>query len=209
MPAGYGTLQRVNLAVIAAFAAAAISLVNVVLTARLTRGSQFRQWQREEARPITARILTLSGEARSAWHWADAAREEALSLSSDDKPGERAAQLTEKQRDEVAAGVAATSKLRDQLAQLNLIATPSTRRAADSLVTAHMYTAAQFAGFLRADIDQQTMDQLTSTMEERERALIDKFRADLGVPGERTQHHLRRLRESVERLSSHPPAGYL
>ena len=62
MPAGYGTLQRVNLAVIAAFAAAAISLVNVVLTARLTRGSQFRQWQREEARPITARILTLSGK---------------------------------------------------------------------------------------------------------------------------------------------------
>jgi hypothetical protein len=78
-PAGCGRLPGVNLAVIAAFTAAAISLVNVVLTARLTRGSQFRQWQRETALPITARILALSEEATEAWASAGGAHSEVTS----------------------------------------------------------------------------------------------------------------------------------
>jgi hypothetical protein len=64
--AGYGTLPEMNLAVIAAFTAAATSLINIIVTARLTSGSQFRQWQREEARPSTAR--TSLSRARLAGH---------------------------------------------------------------------------------------------------------------------------------------------
>jgi hypothetical protein len=40
-----------NLAVIAAFTAAAVSFVNIIVTSRLASGSQFRQWQREESGP--------------------------------------------------------------------------------------------------------------------------------------------------------------
>jgi len=162
----------VNLAVIAAFTAAAISLVNIVVTAWLASGSQFRQWQREEARPITARILALSGEACLAWSHADKAEDD------------RQKHLQE--------GVAAVNKLRYEQAQLNLIATPPTRQAAESLVNGHMFAAAQLLGALRSDLQPTPMDELTATLEAWERALIDKFRADLGVPADR--RWLRRLR---------------
>lgn len=161
-----------NLAVIAAFTAAAISLVNIIVTSRLTSSSQFRQWQREEARPIVARILALSAEVRYAWAW----------------PSE-----SEEDREKtLRAGVEVVNKLHYEQAQLNLIATPPTRQAAESLITGHRYAAAKLAGLLRDDLQHPPMAELTVTLAEREQALIDKFRADLGVPADR--RWLRRLR---------------
>ena len=52
-----------NWAVIAAFAAAALSLVNVIVGYRLASRGHLEQWQRDETRPIVARILTLSQDA--------------------------------------------------------------------------------------------------------------------------------------------------
>ena len=52
-----------NLAVAAAFLAALLSLVNVLITARLASQGRLQQWRREEMRPVVARILSLSREA--------------------------------------------------------------------------------------------------------------------------------------------------
>lgn len=51
-----------SLAVVAAFTAAFLSLVNVAVSARLTRRGSLEQWRREQLQPIVARMLTLSGD---------------------------------------------------------------------------------------------------------------------------------------------------
>lgn len=55
--------MAVNLTAIAAFTAAGLSLVNIVLSARLTRHHHLEQWRRDEERPVVARLLTLSQTA--------------------------------------------------------------------------------------------------------------------------------------------------
>lgn len=56
-----------NLATVAAFMAAGLSLVNIVIGARLTRRGGREQWRRDQERPVVARSLTLSVNARRAW----------------------------------------------------------------------------------------------------------------------------------------------
>jgi hypothetical protein len=129
-----GTLPGVNLAVIAAFTAAAVSVLNLVVTAKLTSGSQFRRWQREEARPITARLLILSREGRRAWLRIASTRRELLDVSDADSSVEG---LQKRHRDQMAAAWTVSEELGSEDAALWLIATPPTREAASALVNKH------------------------------------------------------------------------
>jgi len=52
----------VDLTAAAAFTAAALSLVNVAISYRLTSRGHREQWRRDEARPIVARMLKLSAD---------------------------------------------------------------------------------------------------------------------------------------------------
>lgn len=56
-----------NLAVIAAFTAAGLSLLNVAYSARLARRNQLDQWRRDTELPLIGAILTLSEDATTAW----------------------------------------------------------------------------------------------------------------------------------------------
>lgn len=56
-----------SLAVAAAFLAASLSLVNVLITARLASQGRLQQWRREEMRAVAAKIVALSREAGMAW----------------------------------------------------------------------------------------------------------------------------------------------
>ena len=79
---------RVDLTVAAAFTAAGFSFINVVITARLARRADLRQWQRAEGQPIVAHILVVSRETTLAWGQAAFARHTRLSMDND-KPRAR------------------------------------------------------------------------------------------------------------------------
>ena len=59
----------------AAFAAAGLSLVNVVVTAQLASRLHLQQWRRDEVRPVVERILVCAREAQKAWTSAAVSRE--------------------------------------------------------------------------------------------------------------------------------------
>ena len=204
-PARCDTLPRVNLAVIAAFTAAAVSVLNIILTAWLTRGSQFLRWQREEARPITARLLAHSGEARLAWLRATLVRQEWTRLGDDDR--DRLVPLERERVEYVAAARAASAKLLLEAADLDLIATPPTRAAATELAEAHSWAQTFLVNLLSAG--RPSEKEFTRAFEQvddlhaREQALIDKFRADLALP--RDRNWLRRIGSATPRLPQRPP----
>lgn len=83
-----GRLPSVDLATIAAFTAAGLSLVSVilsvVLTYRLSRRAQLERWRQDQERPIVARLLKLSDEAASKWLEVNDARMDWQNLLSDD-----------------------------------------------------------------------------------------------------------------------------
>lgn len=177
-----------NLAVIAAFTAAAVSLVNIIVTARLASGSQFRQWQREEARPLTVRILTLSAHTRFVWARAVHAHADWLRLSQDD---ERARELQERKREYLAEGWTELGKLNFEVSQLNLIAAHATREAAAALAKGHENVYVALSGHLSQEGLSDAVAVLNKLLVQQD-TLIGKFRADLGVPPGR--NWLRRIR---------------
>ena len=63
-----------DLAAVAAFTAAALSLVNVGFSGWLNSRGHLEQWRRDVERPIVAQIVTLSGDALNAWQEASFAR---------------------------------------------------------------------------------------------------------------------------------------
>ena len=72
---GSARLSRVvDLTAVAAFTAAGLSLVNVAISARMASRGHREQWRREQERPIVARCLTLSADARHEWRNAWVAR---------------------------------------------------------------------------------------------------------------------------------------
>ncbi len=146
--------------------------------------------------------LALSREARWAWIRAAVARKKWLTREDD----EDGCDLQQEESEYLAAGKAAYTKLRFEVAALDLIAARATRDAAAALAGEHL-TAEVFAkeGVYGKELSEVTA-QVNALMA-LEQALLNKFRADLGLPRERTRHHLRSVRESVARLDRRPPAG--
>jgi hypothetical protein len=118
--------QSVNLAVIAAFTAAALSLIgviiNVVWTYRLSRRTQLEQWRRNEERPIVARLLTLSDSAADKWLDGGYARGEWLNSLADSDRASEDTKAKETFYEQWDAGSALCEKFEFEIAQLDLIA---------------------------------------------------------------------------------------
>jgi hypothetical protein len=174
----------VDLAAIAAFTAAAISLVNVIITARLARRTHLQQRRREEARPIVARILALSSEASRAWINGALLREERLSVGDDPAKRTEVLKLQDQKFDQWKRARSALDKLRFEVAQLNLIAAQPVRDAAAALLLSHESVAiAQFRS-----IDSST-GLLKTVMESKAKMLqtdlVERTREDLGLPRDR------------------------
>ena len=96
-----------DLTAVAAFTAAGLSLVNVVVTARLAGRERHAQWRREEVRPIIARILALSRETRDEWRKAAFARLSWLSASDDPARRDEIDSMQKREREGYANGKAA------------------------------------------------------------------------------------------------------
>ncbi len=127
-----------DLVAVAAFTAAGLSLINVLVSARLNSRGHLEQWRRDEERPIVARMLTLSADALSAWHSAGSARRDWIdSLRSDPSGGNVDAKVQEEAVEHWGTGSQLYDKLRFELAQLDLIAGRPLRDVAASLFREH------------------------------------------------------------------------
>lgn len=145
-PTGCGTpigaraerINGVSLATAAAFTAAVLSLVNVVVTARFTRQGQLEQWRRDTERPIVANILTLSGDAQRVWMDTAFARRAWIgSLQAGQAGSAEEAPAHEKASSSWQEGFDLFEKLRYEAAQLSLVADAPVRAAAEAILKSH------------------------------------------------------------------------
>jgi hypothetical protein len=136
----------VNLTTVAAFAAAGLALIGVILNvfwgARLTGHAQVDQWRRNEERPIVARILELSQDASTQWQLAWMARQRIKQLAAiPDLTAQQAvdnAKARDDARDRAEAASELYKKLRFETAQLDLIAGRLVRDVAHELFRVHL-----------------------------------------------------------------------
>ena len=165
-------MSSADLAAAAAFTAAGLSLVNVVITAWLGRRGQREQWRREQERPIVARCLSLSAEARVEWGAAAVARramgEGDAWVGSD---GERRTQR----------GLQLMRDLYYEFAQLDLLASPAVRHVAARLIRAHEPSPAWLVGAKTDEDDFESWLAKADAIREEEAALIERARTDLGL----------------------------
>jgi hypothetical protein len=193
----------VDLAAVAAFTAAALSLVNVAISARLVSRGQREQWRRDQERPVVARCLTLSDDARREWWPASVAKQDA---SADARPT-----LVDAHWEK---GWQLLHDLRYEVAQLDLLASRAVRQAARDLAAAHEQEASRLV--LTAEPGQDDYEGRQAAkdkIEELQSALTEKTRADLGLgvrvpPGSLLGQMLaRRLPVTAEPVRSQEPAG--
>jgi hypothetical protein len=174
----------VDLAVIAAFTAAGISLINVAITVRAASRGSLQQWRRGEVQPVVARILAASGEAKGAWDEAALTRQEWLRFRDDAAMHDEVLKLQAQEFDHWKAGKAACDKLRFEVAQLELVGHQPVREAARALLDAQGSIA---RGQLSPDTP--SADPLKSLLElglkvkQCEDRLIEETRTDLGIYG--------------------------
>jgi DNA-binding Lrp family transcriptional regulator len=166
----------------------------------MTSGSQFRQWQREEARPIAARILTHSEEAATAWYAAQRVLAERLGLP-EPRQTKRFTTLMEREHERLVAGMDPFAELRLEVNALRLIASPPTRQAAVNLAEAHRTTMFEITNAYSKEQLPEIMKRVNS-LTKLEEALIATLHDDLGVP--RNQNWLRRMRYRLRHWCHRP-----
>jgi hypothetical protein len=192
----------VNLATVAAFTAAGVALIvgvfNVVWGARLSSRAQLEQWRRNEERPIVARVLTLSQDARTQWELAFRAREnwqlergawqEQVAMQPESQspgaPVDPSPAYTEAQDEAIRqfkAGSDVYDKLRYETAQLGLIARAPVREVAAGLVGAHVDLRAWLAPGRKKRVSEERFYEQAHHITRLERELVDRARADLGL----------------------------
>ena len=159
-----------DLAAVAAFTAAGLSLVNVAISARMASRGHREQWRRDQERPIVARCLTLSADVLSEWWDASVAKQDADADSPRnwvDPHWHKGRQLLH--------------DLRFEIAQLDLLASRTVRQAARGLEMAHEKEVTRLLlakpgedGFEGRQAAQVKIEKLQS-------ALLEGARADLGL----------------------------
>lgn len=126
-----------NLAVIAAFTAAGLSLINVAVSARLSSRGARDQWRREQAQPLVAKILNLSADAVGEWRYTAALKPKLFEVAEAGMDDEQAKPMLDEIRGHWSKGQDHYLAMRDQAAQLDLLASHRVRDAAWSVVTEH------------------------------------------------------------------------
>jgi hypothetical protein len=183
-----GKLPGVDLAVIAAFTAAGISLINVAITVRATSRSSLQQWRRSEVRPAVARILALSDEAmreqRSALHL----HRDRLESGGRGPAGDQADKLMAEEKGHWENSWDAREKLSFEVAQLRIVAHKPVREAAarllDDQYAVQFLSAADLIDELQPGRSAHLLESFRRASREvklLEEALIDATRRDLGI----------------------------
>ncbi|MGE5136764.1 MAG: hypothetical protein ACM32E_28190 [Gemmatimonadota bacterium] len=176
-----------TLATAAAFTAAAISLLNIIVTARLGKLGTLHQWHRDEMRPIVAKILALSRETLATWDSLTLTRILWLRMRGDPAKHDEMEKYQLKDLEEWETGHDQVAALRVEVASLDLIAHIPAREAARALLQAHEDTSRLLLREHREDAPLKGAgDTIRAFREDRKRLeddLIEKARADLGLPG--------------------------
>jgi hypothetical protein len=161
----------VDLAAVAAFTAAGLSLVNVAISARLASRGQREQWRRDQERPVVARCLTLSDDAASEW-W-EAAKPQFV--EAEDDPRTRMELHEDKGRELL-------RDLRNEVAQLDFLASRAVRQVARDLVEAHQREMSRLVTKAQS---RQNPFEVTLAAQDRikelQSALMERSRTDLGL----------------------------
>jgi hypothetical protein len=165
-------LSCVDLTAVAAFTAAALSLVNVVMSARLTSREHREQWRRDQERPIVARSLTLSDDALTAGHNTSLAT--SIMGEGDEWPDTKMKQRWQK-------GWQLLEDLRYEVAQLDLLASGPVRKAARELVRAHEEDWVRVVETKPGVHDAEGGRANDVKIRELQSALVETTRADLGL----------------------------
>jgi hypothetical protein len=126
-----------NLAVIAAFTAAGLSLINVALSARLSSRGARDQWRREQAQPLIAKLLNLSTDAIQQWRDAAALKPKLFEAAEAGVDDERGKPLLDEIRGHWSKGQDQYLAMRDEAAQLDLLTSRAVRNASWRLVAQH------------------------------------------------------------------------
>jgi hypothetical protein len=126
-----------NLAVFAAFTAAGLSLINVALSARLSSRGARDQWRREQEQPLIAKILNLSTDAVTAWHDTASLKPKLLEAANAGADDEKTRLLLDEFRGHWSKGQDLYLTMRDDAAQLDLLASRAVRTAAWRLLAEH------------------------------------------------------------------------
>jgi hypothetical protein len=177
-----GKLPGVDLAVIAAFTAAGISLVNVAITVRATSRGNLQQWRRGEVRPVVARILALSDQATREQHQAICLQRDRLGLGiRSPADGDQALKLRAEERDHWKNSRDARQKLSYEVAQLDLVGQKPVRDAAAQLLNAQWEMDVSHAQPARSGDPLEAFVLAVAQVKVRENALIDATRMDLGI----------------------------
>jgi hypothetical protein len=179
----------VNLATVAAFAAATISLVNVFVTSRLTRRSQKEQWRRDTERPIVAALLTSSDDCLRAW--TEAASQKETWARSLQPGGTRDDEARDKMTKAYAEGWALYEKLSLQLAELDLVAGVEVRRKAKELLDQHYSIRHVTRPAGGANNPSGFVGQCRGEIETLRGAVIAATRVDIGVDAGNVNARLR------------------
>lgn len=176
-----------TLATAAAFTAAAISLLNIIVTARLAKLGTLHQWHRDEMRPIVASILALSREMLATWDSLTLTRVLWLGMRGDPAKHDQMEKFQLKDLDKWEAGLKQVSRLRGEVASLDLIAHIPARQAARALLQAHEDMSDLLLREHREDASPKaasdTIQAFHESCKRLEDDLIEKARADLGLPG--------------------------
>lgn len=175
-----------DLAVVAAFTAAGLSLVgvgvNVLWSYRLSRHAQLEQWRQNEERPIVARMLTLSADALEKWQQAGQARRDWLdSLRADPTRGHEDTKARDEATNHWGAGSGMYEKLRFEAAQLDLIAGHPLREVANKLVREHESVQRWLRPASGANDWFELLTEQNNKIIRLHAELVEKTRADLGV----------------------------
>ena len=171
-------MSSADLAAVAAFTAAGLSLVNVVISARLTSRGSREQWRREQERPIVARCLTLSANAvREIWaviRWAEEGNDLELLWGVIDQEGHEIPPPFE---------FKPVADLRYEAAQLDLLASDAVRLAVRGLIAKHEEQIDSMGSFLLLPRKERGESQGMWEKEigRLEALLVEKTREDLGL----------------------------
>jgi hypothetical protein len=173
-----GTLGVMNLAVVAAFTAAGLSLVNVAVSARLSSRGARDQWRREQAQPLVAKLLNLSADAVVEWRDLAALKPKQLEAINAGLGREQAKPLL----DEISAHWGKSQELylamREQAARLDLLSSRAVRNAAWHLVGKHLETGNHMLAAGPRAVFTESHAKLILRWHER---LINATRQDFGV----------------------------
>jgi hypothetical protein len=189
-----------DLVAAAAFTAAALSLVNVGVSAWLNSRGHLEQWRRDVERPIVAQIITLSGDALNAWQDASHARQEWIASTHADLDREHEdIGARDRAAEYWAIGSGAYDKLRFEMAQLDLVAGPPLRDAAGALLRRHESMRHYIRPAGGASNWFELATNLNNEIVELQGDLVVKTRADLGLDRGVTSHRLRSLLSRARR----------